>query len=101
VDANLGVDTIQMVNDHTRVPHPKLAFFASLGWGFSAREFTLKLRYLHRKPVVRGLVNAPAEWKWSSFRHYALREVGTVEIKSEWTSIDREVKPAMDRRECS
>jgi hypothetical protein len=40
--------------------------------------------------VARGLVNAPADWKWSSFRHYALRETGTVEIESEWTSIDRE-----------
>jgi putative transposase len=55
-----------------------------------AREFTVKLRYLHRNPVARGLVNAPADWKWSSFRHYALREMGTVEIESEWTSIDRE-----------
>ena len=57
-----------------------------------AREFTVKLRYLHRNPVARGLVNAPADWKWSSFRHYALREMGMVEIESKWTAFDRETK---------
>ena len=56
------------------------------------REFSVKLRYLHRNPVKRGLVTEPAEWKWSSFRHYALREVGIVEIESEWTARDREQK---------
>jgi hypothetical protein len=54
------------------------------------REFTKKLRHLHRNPVKRGLVKQPGDWKWSSFRHYALREVGVVEIESEWTARDRE-----------
>ena len=54
------------------------------------REFTVKLRYLHRNPVSRGLAGEAAEWKWSSFRHYALRERGVVEIESEWTARDRE-----------
>src|SRR6267154_5756569 len=31
------------------------------------------------------LVKEPAEWEWSSFRHDSLREVGMVEIESEWT----------------
>ena len=57
-----------------------------------AREFTVKLRYLHRNPVERGLVEEPAEWRWSSFRHYALREMGIVEIESAWTAADRETK---------
>ena len=55
-------------------------------------EFTVKLRYLHRNPVARGLVKHPADWKWSSFRHYALREKGPVEIESQWTAADRETK---------
>ena len=54
------------------------------------REFTVKLRYPHRNPVKRGLVRNPEEWKWSSYRHYALREIGIVEIESEWTALDRE-----------
>ena len=53
-------------------------------------EFSMKLRYLHRNPVTRGLVREPAEWKWSSFRHYALREIGVVAIESEWAARDRE-----------
>ncbi len=47
------------------------------------REFGVKLRYIHRNPVKRGLVKEPGDWKWSSFRHYALREKGVVEIESE------------------
>ncbi len=60
-------------------------------------EFKVKLRYLHRNPVKRGLVTNPADWKWSSFRHYALREVGVVEIESQWTATDRETKSSGGR----
>ena len=56
------------------------------------REFTIKLRYLHRNPVNRGLVEHAGDWKWSSFRHYPLRENGMVEIESEWTARDRETQ---------
>src|SRR5438445_1891409 len=41
-----------------------------------------KLRYMHRNPVKRGLVVRPEEWRWSSFRHYALKEKGPVEINA-------------------
>jgi putative transposase len=37
------------------------------------REFGVKLRYLHRNPVKRGLAKDLEDWKWSSFRHYAFR----------------------------
>jgi len=43
------------------------------------REFTVKLRYLHRNPVNRGLALAPEQWEWSSYRHHASRETGIVE----------------------
>ena len=43
-------------------------------------------------PVKRGLVRDPGGWKWSSFRHYAFREMAAVEIESEWTGRDRELK---------
>ena len=56
----------------------------------NASEFMGKLRYLHRNPVQRGLCARPQDWEWSSFRHYALREKGVVEIESEWTATDRE-----------
>jgi putative transposase len=49
-------------------------------------SFVEKLRYIHRNPVKRGLVNRPEDWKWSSFRHYATAEVGPVEIESQCTA---------------
>ena len=58
----------------------------------NAEEFTVKLRYLHRNPVKRGLVTEPGDWRWSSFRHYAFREKGVVEIESERTARDRELQ---------
>ena len=49
-----------------------------------------KLRYIHRNPVVRGLVASPELWAWSSFRHYASGFDGVVEIESQWTARKRE-----------
>ncbi|HLV87667.1 MAG TPA: transposase [Candidatus Sulfotelmatobacter sp.] len=49
-----------------------------------------KLRYIHRNPVKRGLVERPEDWKWSSFRHYATGTEGIVEIESQWTARTRE-----------
>jgi putative transposase len=48
-----------------------------------------KLRYMHRNPVVRGLVARPEDWPWSSFRHYATGCLGVVQIESQWTAMRR------------
>ncbi len=45
-----------------------------------------KLRYMHRNPVARGLVESPEDWAWSSFRHYLSGVEGVVEIESQWTA---------------
>ncbi len=47
------------------------------------------IRYIHRNPVQRGLVTKPEDWPWSSYRHYAFGEVGSIEIESEWTAFRR------------
>ncbi len=39
-----------------------------------------KLRYIHRNPVARRLVESPEQWQWSSFRWYSSGEVGPVRI---------------------
>ena len=52
-----------------------------------------KLRYMHRNPVVRGLVAKPEDWPWSSFRHYATGVGGPVKIESPWTAARRGGKP--------
>ena len=51
-----------------------------------------KLRYMHRNPVKRGLVEKPEDWPWSSFRHDATGVEGAVEIESEWTARRRETE---------
>jgi putative transposase len=44
-----------------------------------------KLRYKHRNPVKRGLVERPEQWKWSSFRAYLCGETGPVRVNfQEW-----------------
>ncbi len=44
----------------------------------TAEKRVEKLRYIHRNPVKRGLVEAPELWRWSSFRAYAYQEKGPV-----------------------
>ena len=44
------------------------------------------IRYMHRNPVVRGLVAKAEDWPWSSFRQDANGRVGGVEIESQWTA---------------
>jgi putative transposase len=67
---------------------------------WTAGKETEKLKYLHRnpgspahelcalgwKPVTRGLVAKPEDWRWSSFRHYATGQIGMVEVESQWTA---------------
>jgi putative transposase len=57
-------------------------------WSYAKQ--TEKLRYIHRNPVRRGLVQSPEEWAWSSFRHYLSGVDGVVEIESQWTVSKRE-----------
>ena len=52
--------------------------------------FTTQLRYIHRNPVKRGLCAKPEAWPWSSFRAWALGEVGVVEVESELVAARRE-----------
>jgi putative transposase len=68
---------------------------------WSEKKFVEKLRYIHRIPVTPGLVARPEDWRWTSLRHYALGEVGVVEIESQWTTRKREwagVFPAVKMR---
>jgi len=61
-----------------------------------------KLRYMHRNPVNRGLVETPEDWPWSSFVHYATGAAGAVEIESEWTAQRREAnKMSVSGQLCS
>jgi hypothetical protein len=56
-----------------------------------------KLRYIHRNPVHRGLVERPEDWLWSSFSHYGTGIEGPVEIESQWTARKREQSGVVPR----
>lgn len=57
---------------------------------FTQRKQVEKLRYIHRNPVRRGLVDRPEDWAWSSFCHYLTGARGKVEIESSWTAFLRD-----------
>jgi hypothetical protein len=42
---------------------------------------------MHRNPVKRGLVGAPEQWQWSSYRFHLLGEVGPVRVNEGWGNI--------------
>jgi putative transposase len=84
-----GETSKQLKGDRVQFWHRRYHDFNVLTY----RKFTEKLRYLHRNPVKRGLVEDPVDWPWSSFRHYLQGEQGRVEIESEWTWNRRE-RPA-------
>ena len=66
------------------------AFWQARSYDFNVRttkKRVEKLRYMHRNPVKRGLVGAPEEWRWSSYRFYLLDEAGPVKVNEGWTRI--------------
>jgi len=50
-----------------------------------------KIRYIHRNPVRRGLVESPEQWRWSSFRAYACGEAGPVRV-NDWSVLKLKVR---------
>ena len=60
---------------------------------WSARKHREKLRYIHRNPVKRGLVESPEQWKWSSFRAYAYGELGVVRV-NDWSGVKMKIRAA-------
>jgi putative transposase len=58
---------------------------------WSARKRIEKLRYMHRNPVKRGLVESPELWGWSSYRAYAFGESGPVRV-NDWDVLKMKVR---------
>jgi len=47
---------------------------------FTEKKRVEKLRYMHRNPFTRGLVQRPEHWRWSSYRWYKLDEPSIVTV---------------------
>ena len=54
---------------------------------FTTKNWVEKLKYIHRNPVKRGLVESPEQWRWSSYRFYSSDEVGPVKVNVGWGEI--------------
>ena len=58
---------------------------------WSQRKEVEKLKYMHRNPVVRGLVEKREDWRWSSYRSYAYSEDGLVRI-NDWRWWEKKIR---------
>ena len=66
----------------SRTPLWQARFYDFNVW--TARKRVEKLRYMHQNPVQRELVRTPEDWRWSSYRFYALGEAGLVRVNEGW-----------------
>jgi putative transposase len=66
----------------SRTPFWQERFYDFNVW--STKKRVEKLRYMHRNPVKRGLTVTPEDWQWSSYRFYALDEIGPVRVNEGW-----------------
>jgi putative transposase len=57
---------------------------------WSSRKIAEKLHYMHQNPVVRGLVERPEQWDWSSFRAYACGEAGVLKV-NDWSVWEKRI----------
>jgi putative transposase len=61
---------------------------------WSAQKQTEKVKYMHRNPVKRGLVERPEQWPWSSFRAYLCGETGPVRVRFQEWGLEIKARPA-------
>src|SRR5262249_16785388 len=54
---------------------------------WTTKKRVQKLRYMHRNPGKRGLVESRELWGWSSARFYLFGETGPVRINEGWGKI--------------
>jgi putative transposase len=78
-------------------PPVRRPFWQARFYDFNVRtdkKRTEKLRYMHQNPVERGLVEAPEDWRWNSYRFYFLDEAGPVRVNVGWGKISFRVLAA-------
>jgi putative transposase len=89
----LLADALKALKLSVTLRRPERPFWSTRYYDFNVfteKKRIEKLKYIHRNPVTRGLVDAAENWGWSSFLHYATGAIGTVEIESEWTANRRD-----------
>ena len=76
----------------SRTPFWQARFYDFNVW--TDKKKVEKLRYMHQNPVKRGLAAAADDWRWSSYRFYALGEAGLVGVNEGWGKISFRVRVA-------
>jgi putative transposase len=51
---------------------------------YSEEVFRTKLEYIHNNPIRGGLVENPADWKWSSALDYLAEREGPIPVWKDW-----------------
>src|SRR5215467_1330420 len=82
----------ELLEEQTRRAFWQARFYDFNVW--TAKKRVEKLRYMHRNPVKRGLVQSPEQWRWSSYRHYRLDEPGPVSVNAGWGEISFPIRAA-------
>jgi len=65
---------------------PPKAFWQARFYDFNVNTFEKreeKLNYMHTNPMIRGLVEHPKDWPWSSWSSYMREEAGLITIDFE------------------
>jgi len=81
----------------------KLAFrFWQEGPGYdrnliSPESVLSSIEYIHSNPVKRGLCSSPADWKWSSWRHYHQQEIVDLDLPKIHRFQPRDAKSLADK----
>ena len=75
----------ELFGEETRRAFWQARFYDFNVW--TTKKRVEKLRYMHRNPVKRGLVESPEQWRWSSSRFYLLGEPGLVQVNEGWGKI--------------
>jgi putative transposase len=92
-DLSVAIQMLKQITSRRLRPTNLARFWRVRYYDFpvwSEKKRIEKLRYLHRNPVERGLAVRPDDWKWSSFRQWAIGCDGRVEVESQWTASKRE-----------
>lgn len=61
---------------------------------FSEPKIAEKLHYMHQNPVVRGLVESPEQWNWSSFKADAKGESRIIKV-NDWSWWEKKIQSSV------
>ena len=88
----------QLHSEERNVPEgaPRLPVWQKRFYDFNvwtARKRIEKVKYMHRNPVKRGLVERPDQWAWSSFRAYLYDEKEPVRVRFQEWALEIKTRP--------